>query len=133
MSDAHDTIAGVFWLMVAVVAIVVFGTAAVAAGVGGTMARPAVDPKSLGDVDAPVQPSDLEAVRFPVVLRGYRMEAVDEVLARAGDELEARDRRITELEIAIGIRREPEPEYEPAVAGPEDVPEPEPVTETQEI
>jgi DivIVA domain-containing protein len=92
--------------MVVVVAVVVFGTAAVAAGAGGTMGAPARGPQLLADVETPVRPADLEQVRFPVVLRGYRMEAVDQVLARLGSELEARDARVSELEARLGIAPE---------------------------
>jgi len=109
LSDGRDTIAGVFWVMVVVVAVVVFGTAAVAAGAGGTMAGPAGDPRPLADLDRAVEPADLDALRFPVVVRGYRMDVVDVTLARLGDELAGRDARIEELEIALGIRPEPAP------------------------
>jgi DivIVA domain-containing protein len=100
----------VFWLMVIVVAVVVFGAAAVAAGAGGTLAAPAGDPTPLADLARPVEPADLDAVRFPVVVRGYRMDAVDATLARLGNELADRDLRIEELEIALGVRPEPVPE-----------------------
>ena len=106
LSYLRDTIAGVFWLMVVVVAVVVFGTAAVAAGAGGTLAGPAPDPQPLVLLDRAVEPADIEALRFPLVFRGYRMDAVDVTLARLGDELAARDLRIEELEIALGIRPE---------------------------
>jgi DivIVA domain-containing protein len=96
-----------FWVMVVVVAVVVFGTAAVAAGAGGTLAGPAGDPRPLADLDGPVGPADIEAVRFPVVIRGYRMDAVDVTLARLADELADRDARIERLEIDLGIRPEP--------------------------
>jgi len=87
----------VYLLMVAVVAVVVFGVAAVAAGYGGTLAPaqhdppgPAVDP---GTADL----AELTAARFPVALRGYRMDSVDAVLDRLGAEIAERDARITEL------------------------------------
>jgi DivIVA domain-containing protein len=86
----------VFFLMVAVIAVVVFGVAAVAAGHGGTLGpdRPvAAAPLRDGPVDA----GALAAVSFPVVVRGYRMDAVDAVLDRLGAELAERDARIAEL------------------------------------
>ena len=95
-----------FWLMVVVVAVVVFATAGVAAGAGGTLAAPAGDPRPLAAHDGPLDADDLAEVRFPVVLRGYRMEAVDSVLDRVGAELTARDARIAELEAALGVRPE---------------------------
>jgi DivIVA domain-containing protein len=98
-----------FALMVVVVAVVVFGTAAVAAGVGGTLAGTAGDPVPLSGVEGPVHAADLANLRFPVVVRGYRMGAVDEVLDRLGDELVARDARIEELEVALGVRPDVEP------------------------
>lgn len=107
LSDAHDTIAGVFWVMVAVVAVVVFGTAAVAAGAGGTMAAPEGEHPPLAELDRPVQAADIETLRFPLVFRGYRMDAVDVTLARLGDELAERDARIEQLEIRLGIRDAP--------------------------
>ncbi len=83
--------------MVAVVSVVVFGVAAVAAGQGATLGPadpelpgPAVDPGS-ADLAA------LQAARFPVCLRGYRMDAVDALIDRLGAEIAARDARIDEL------------------------------------
>jgi DivIVA domain-containing protein len=86
----------VFFLMVVVIAVVVFGVAAVASGHGGTLgpARPvAAAPLPEGPVDADA----LAAVQFPVVVRGYRMDAVDAVLDRLAAELAERDARIAEL------------------------------------
>jgi DivIVA domain-containing protein len=108
LSAGHGTIAIMFWVMVVVVAVVVFGTAAVAAGAGGTLAVTAGDPQSLAGLDGAVGPADVEAVRFPVVVRGYRMDAVDVTLARLADELADRDARIERLEIDLGIRPAPE-------------------------
>ena len=48
-------------------------------------APPGLDATDAGDVS----PAALRAVRFPVVLRGYRMRDVDEALERAALELEA--------------------------------------------
>ena len=96
-----------FWLMVFVVAVVVFGAAAVAAGAAGTLGETARDPRPLAEVQGPVGATDLENVRFPVVLRGYRMDAVDEVLDRLGSEIAARDARIAELESELGVRPGP--------------------------
>lgn len=87
-----------FFVMVVVIAVVVFGITAVAAGQGGTLALPGRDPRPLVGHPGPVVAADLEALRFPVVLRGYRMDAVDAVLDRLGTELAERDARIEELE-----------------------------------
>jgi len=86
----------VFFLMVIVISVVVFGVAAVASGHGGTLGpdrAPVPAPLAAGPVDADA----LAAVQFPVTLRGYRMDAVDEVLDRLGAELAERDARIAEL------------------------------------
>jgi DivIVA domain-containing protein len=86
----------VFFLMVIVISVVVFGVAAVASGHGGTLAphRPPL-PAALGP--GPVDADALAAVQFPVTVRGYRMDAVDAVLDRLGTELADRDARIAEL------------------------------------
>lgn len=103
-----------FWVMVVVVAVVVFGTAAVAAGAGGTLGDAAGDPRPLADHDGLVHAADLAELRFPVKLRGYRMDAVDSVLDRLAEEIAGRDARIEELEIALGVRPEIAPPAEPA-------------------
>lgn len=41
--------------------------------------------------DGPLGPEDIRRVRFPLAVRGYRMEDVDALLARVADQLE-RDR-----------------------------------------
>ena len=47
---------------------------------------------------APVTPDDLDAVRFGMALRGYRMAEVDALLDRLSGELRERDVRLAELE-----------------------------------
>lgn len=78
--------------------VIVVGVALVAAGRGGSL--PDVEPDSppVGLPDDALEEGDLEAVRFPSALRGYRMRDVDEVLDRVASELAARDARIAELE-----------------------------------
>lgn len=51
--------------------------------------------------DRPVGRADVESLRLPLALRGYRMSEVDEVLDRLGAELAERDARIAELESAL--------------------------------
>lgn len=46
----------------------------------------------------PVRADDLERVRFPMALRGYRMAEVDDLLDRVAAELRDRDDRIRLLE-----------------------------------
>ncbi|WP_353944565.1 DivIVA domain-containing protein [Streptomyces sp. HUAS MG91] len=51
--------------------------------------------------DRPVGPADVDALRLPTAVRGYRMAEVDDALNRLGAELAERDARITELESAL--------------------------------
>ncbi|WP_372442697.1 DivIVA domain-containing protein [Streptomyces pactum] len=51
--------------------------------------------------DRPLNRADVQAVRLPPALRGYRMADVDDVLERLGAELAERDARIVELEYAL--------------------------------
>lgn len=51
--------------------------------------------------DRPLVRSDIDAVRLPTAVRGYRMLDVDEVLDRLGAELAERDARIVELESSL--------------------------------
>lgn len=59
-------------------------------------------PRDRADLDLPddraVAADDLERVRLPMALRGYRMREVDDLLDRVTAELRARDDRIAELE-----------------------------------
>jgi DivIVA domain-containing protein len=74
------------------------------------------------DVDLPVgplQPEDIAALRFGMVLRGYRMREVDETLRRVAGELTARDERIAALEQALVDVVEPQlAEVEQRLASP---------------
>ncbi|WP_338700188.1 DivIVA domain-containing protein [Streptomyces sp. Q6] len=51
--------------------------------------------------DRPLAPADLEALRLPTAVRGYRMAEVDDALNRLGAELAEREARIGELEAAL--------------------------------
>jgi DivIVA domain-containing protein len=89
----------VFWIMVLVVGVVLFGVAAVAAGHGDAMREVYPDrPEIPLPPDRPLRADDLAAVRFSVGFRGYRMDEVDELVDRVTSELETRDKRIAELE-----------------------------------
>ncbi|EDY48422.1 secreted protein [Streptomyces clavuligerus] len=73
-------------------------------GGGDSAALPEAAPEQLVDPLPPNRPvgrADVEAVRLPVTLRGYRMADVDDVLSRLGAELAERDARIAELETAL--------------------------------
>ncbi|HEY6793492.1 MAG TPA: DivIVA domain-containing protein [Kineosporiaceae bacterium] len=50
-----------------------------------------------------VVPEDVEALRFTPALRGYRMNQVDEVLDRLGQELRWRDDEIGRLRAALDL------------------------------
>lgn len=79
--------------------VVVLGVAALAATRDGALLVPAPpDRPDLGLPAAPMDAEDVAGLRFGMVLRGYRMAEVDEVLDRLAGELAERDRRIAELE-----------------------------------
>ncbi|TAK68595.1 MAG: DivIVA domain-containing protein [Actinomycetota bacterium] len=74
-----------------------------------------------GDTPAVARAVDVDEIRFDIGLRGYRMDEVDEVLDRLGDELSARDARIAALQARLdqataGPGHEAGPAY---AAGPE--------------
>ncbi|EFG09074.1 Secreted protein [Streptomyces clavuligerus] len=85
--------------------VVVVGAVTLAViGGGDSAALPEAAPEQLVDPLPPNRPvgrADVEAVRLPVTLRGYRMADVDDVLSRLGAELAERDARIAELETAL--------------------------------
>ncbi|MEV6211665.1 DivIVA domain-containing protein [Kitasatospora sp. NPDC051914] len=94
-----------FWVIVAAMAVVVGGAALVALGGGGTL------PEALPDriaarlpQDRPLGRHDVDELRLPMALRGYRMDEVDNVLDRLGVELALRDARIAELEAAAVVQ-----------------------------
>ncbi|MDP9101879.1 MAG: DivIVA domain-containing protein, partial [Actinomycetota bacterium] len=79
------------------VIVVMFFAAAVATSGGEVLADAPPDAADLDLPEGPVQPEDLALVRFSMATRGYRMDEVDRVLARAADELASRDALIAEL------------------------------------
>ncbi|MDI3416961.1 hypothetical protein [Streptomyces luteolus] len=93
-----------FWfLLIALVVVVAAVTLAVVGG-GESTALPDAEPERLTDplpVTRPVHRADVEALRLPLALRGYRMLDVDDALSRLGAELAERDARIAELEAAL--------------------------------
>ncbi|MFG2193024.1 cell division protein DivIVA [Streptomyces sp. NPDC048639] len=93
-----------FWfLLIALVAVVATVTLVVVGGDDG-VALPEAEPDRLDDTlpkDRPVARADLEVLRLPTTVRGYRMTSVDDVLGRLGAELAERDARIAELEAAL--------------------------------
>ncbi|WP_330240612.1 DivIVA domain-containing protein [Streptomyces sp. NBC_00525] len=91
------------FLLLSMVVVVAAVTLAVVGGGKGDVLRD-VAPEQLTDplpVSRPVGREDVEALRLPVGVRGYRMADVDEALGRLGAELAERDARIAELEAAL--------------------------------
>ncbi|GJF29990.1 hypothetical protein KNE206_26900 [Kitasatospora sp. NE20-6] len=94
-----------FWVIVAAMAVVVGGAALVALGGGGTLAE-AVPDRIAARLphDRPLARHDVDELRLPMAVRGYRMDEVDTVLDRLGAELALRDARIAELEASAVVR-----------------------------
>jgi DivIVA domain-containing protein len=91
-----------FWFML--IALVVVVAAVAMAVLGDSSALKDPDPDRIDDrlpPDRPLVRADIDEVRLPVAVRGYRMLDVDEVLDRLGAELSERDARIAELESTL--------------------------------
>lgn len=94
-----------FWVIVFAMAVVVGGAALVALGGGGTLPEAEHDRISARlPQDRPLGRTDVDELRLPMALRGYRMDEVDDVLDRLGAELALRDERIAELEAVGAVR-----------------------------
>ncbi|MFD9128069.1 DivIVA domain-containing protein [Kitasatospora sp. NPDC059571] len=94
-----------FWVIVAAMAVVVGGAALVALGGGGVLPEAVPDRMTPRlPEDRPLARHDVDGLRLPMALRGYRMDEVDDVLDRLGAELALRDSRIAELEAAAVVR-----------------------------
>ncbi|MFJ8541411.1 DivIVA domain-containing protein [Streptomyces sp. NPDC093586] len=95
------------FLVVALAVVVAAVTLAVVSG-DDSGPLPEAGPDQLRDPlppDRPVGRADVERLRFPLVLRGYRMADVDDALGRLGAELSERDARIADLESALAGAR----------------------------
>jgi DivIVA domain-containing protein len=93
----------VFWIIVVVMVLVVGAAALVALGGGGALPEAERDRLTVRlPLDRPLVRADVDTLRFPMALRGYRMDEVDDVLDRLGVELMHRDVRVAELEEALG-------------------------------
>ncbi|NGO44560.1 DivIVA domain-containing protein [Streptomyces ureilyticus] len=95
------------FLVVALVVVVGAVTLSVVGG-GDSTALPEAPPERLVDplpLDRPVHRGDVELLRFPVSVRGYRMADVDDALGRLAAELAERDARIADLESALAGAR----------------------------
>ncbi|GAA0918375.1 DivIVA domain-containing protein [Streptomyces thermoalcalitolerans] len=96
------------FLVVALAVVVAAVTLAVVGGGEGSGPLPEVAPERFQDPlppDRPVNRADVEGLRFPLALRGYRMADVDDALSRLGAELAERDARIADLESALAGAR----------------------------
>ncbi len=96
------------FLVVALAVVVAAVTLAVVGGGEGRGPLPEAAPERLRDPlppDRPVGSADVNALRFPLAARGYRMADVDDALNRLGAELDERDARIADLESALAGAR----------------------------
>ncbi len=97
-----------FWFLLLTMAVVVAAVTLAVVGGGGSAVLQDVEGERLTDplpADRPVGRADIEALRLPMAVRGYRMTDVDEALGRLGAELAERDARIAELESALAGAR----------------------------
>lgn len=98
----------VFLALLIAMAVVVAAVTLAVVGGGDRAVLPETTPEQLIDplpATRPVGRPDVEALRLPVSVRGYRMGDVDDVLSRLGAELAERDARIAELESALAGAR----------------------------
>ncbi|MHB9859267.1 DivIVA domain-containing protein [Streptomyces sp. YIM S03343] len=99
-----------FLFLVVALAVVVGAVtlAVVGGGEGTTGPLPEAAPEHLDDPlppDRPVAREDVENLRFPMAVRGYRMADVDDALGRLAAEIDERDARISDLESALAGAR----------------------------
>ncbi|MFH8406472.1 DivIVA domain-containing protein [Streptomyces sp. NPDC018019] len=94
----------VFWFLLIAMVVVVAAVTLAVIGDGDEGGLGEAAPDRLYEplpADRPLSRADVEALRLPVCVRGYRMNDVDDVLDRLGAELAERDARIAELESAL--------------------------------
>jgi DivIVA domain-containing protein len=97
-----------FLFLVVALAVVVAAVTLAVVGGGESAALPEAPAERLQDplpADRPVNRADVEALRFPVAVRGYRMVDVDDALSRLSAEIAERDARIADLESALAGAR----------------------------
>ncbi|MEV7126101.1 DivIVA domain-containing protein [Streptomyces sp. NPDC093260] len=96
------------FLVVALAVVVAAVTLAVVGGGEGRGPLAEAAPELVYDplpADRPLGRADVESLRLPVTVRGYRMADVDDALGRLGAELAERDARIADLESALAGAR----------------------------
>ncbi|MEV6120940.1 DivIVA domain-containing protein [Streptomyces sp. SID8352] len=106
------------FLVIALAVVVTAVTLAVVAG-GESGPLPDAPPERPVDALPPDRPAvreDVERLRFPLTVRGYRMADVDDALGRLGAELAERDARISELQSALAGAHAPAAEPSDAAA-----------------
>ncbi|MEU6677510.1 DivIVA domain-containing protein [Streptomyces sp. NPDC046853] len=95
----------VLFLFLVIALVVVVGAVTLAVVGGGERAvLPDVAAERFTDPlppDRALRRADVEELRFPLTLRGYRMADVDDALGRLAAELAERDAHIAELEAAL--------------------------------
>ncbi len=97
-----------FLFLVVALAVVVAAVTLAVVGGGDRGPLPEAAPEHLWDSlppDRPVGRADVDGLRFPLAVRGYRMADVDDALGRLGAELAERDARIAALETALSGAR----------------------------
>ena len=97
-----------FLFLVIALAVVVAAVPLAVVGGGARGPRPEAAPERRQDplpADRPVGREDVESLRFPLAVRGYRMSDGDDALGRLGAELAERDARIAGLESALAGAR----------------------------
>lgn len=102
----HTWEIALFWFMLLALVAVVSVAALIALGGGGGLSE--APPDRLDHplpLDRPVDRADVDAVRLPLAVRGYRMSEVDDVLDRVAAELTQRDARIADLEAQLAAHR----------------------------
>jgi DivIVA domain-containing protein len=98
-------------VLLLVILAVIAGIAVVAAGRGEGLVPSDPERSPRGALPAgEVGRADVDALRFTLSLRGYRMDEVDDVIDRLVDELDRRDARIAELEQPTAASDDPSPD-----------------------
>ncbi|GGR17407.1 hypothetical protein FHS38_002015 [Streptomyces netropsis] len=93
-----------FWFFLITLLVVVAAVTLAVGGGGGGGALADAAPDRIGPqlpAERPLGRADVDALRLPVALRGYRMVETDDALDRLAAELAERDARIAELEAAL--------------------------------